>query len=193
MGRVPVLISRNRQKLIQAAVYFAGNTEGCGKVKLFKLLYLLDFAHFRETGRSVTGLDYVAWKLGPVPVELAQEWDQLEPDMANAISIQPEQVIDHVRERVVPKVAFDDGLFSRRELALMERIARQHAKDLSKPMVNVTHEERGPWAAIWDNGRGFNERIPYTLGVSEGTPNRDAVLEAAREYEGIAAAQNTRR
>ena len=102
MGRVPVLISRNRQKLIQAAVYFAGNTEGCGKVKLFKLLYLLDFAHFRETGRSVTGLDYVAWKLGPVPVELAQEWDQLEPDMANAISIQPEQVIDHVRERVVP-------------------------------------------------------------------------------------------
>ncbi len=21
-----------------------------------------------------------------------------------------------------------------------------------KPMVNVTHEERGPWAAIWDNG-----------------------------------------
>ena len=113
--------------------------------------------------------------------------------MANAISIQPEQVIDHVRERVVPKVAFDDGLFSRRELALMERIARQHAKDLSKPMVNVTHEERGPWAAIWDNGRGFNERIPYTLGVSEGTPNRDAVLEAAREYEGIAAAQNTRR
>jgi hypothetical protein len=79
-GKKPVLISRNRQKLIQAAVYFASRTEGCGKVKLFKLLYLLDFAHFRETGQSVTGLDYVAWKLGPVPIEMAQEWDQLEPD-----------------------------------------------------------------------------------------------------------------
>jgi len=49
-----MLIGRERQKLIQACVYFAANTQGCGKVKLFKLLYLLDFAHFRETGRSVT-------------------------------------------------------------------------------------------------------------------------------------------
>lgn len=184
-----MLISYHRRKLIQAAVYFASNTKGCGKVKLFKLLYLLDFAHFRETGRSVTGLEYVAWKLGPVPVDLVQEWDQLEPDMAAAIDIVPEKVIDHVRETVVPKVRFDDSLFTRRELALMERIARQHANDLSKPMVNVTHEERGPWAAIWDNGRGSNERIPYTLGVAENTPNRDAVLEAAQEYEGIVAAQ----
>ena len=188
-----MLISRNRQKLIQAAVYFASNTDGCGKVKLFELLYLLDFAHFRATGRSVTGLDYVAWKLGPVPVELAQEWDPLEPDMAVAISIEPEQVVDHVRERVVPRVPFDDSLFTRRELELMQRIAQQHACDLSKPMVNVTHEERGPWAAIWDNGRGFNERIPYTLGVPENAPYRDAVLEAASEYEGIDAAQRTRR
>lgn len=187
-----MLISRNRQKLIQAAVYFASNTEGCGKVKLFKLLYLLDFAHYRVTGRSVTGLDYVAWKLGPVPVELAQEWDQLEPDMAAAISVVPEPVIDHVRERVVPRVQFDDSLFTRRELGLMQLIARQHAKDLSKPMVNVTHEERGPWAAIWDNGRGFNERIPYTLGVPESAPHRDAVLEAAREYESISASQRSR-
>ena len=187
-----MLISRNRQKLIQAAVYFARNTDGCGKVKLFKLLYLLDFAHFRETGRSVTGLDYVAWKLGPVPVELAQEWDQLEPDLAVAIEIVPEQVVDHVRERVVPKVPFDDSLFTRRELATMQRIAEQHSRDLSAPMVNVTHEERGPWATIWDNGRGSNERIPYTLGVAEGAPNRDAVLEAAQEHESISAAQRAR-
>lgn len=188
-----MLISRNRQKLIQAAVYFASNTQGCGKVKLFKLLYLLDFAHFRETGRSVTGLDYVAWKLGPVPLELVQEWDQLEPDLAASLDIVPEKVIDHVRDRVVPKVAFDDSHFTPRELSLMQRIAEQHDKDLSQPMVNVTHEERGPWATIWDNGRGSNERIPYVLGVADGSPNRDAVLEAARDYEAISTAQKNSR
>lgn len=187
-----MLIARNRQKLIQAAVYFARNTQGCGKVKLFKLLYLLDFAHYRETGRSVTGLNYVAWKLGPVPVELAQEWDQLEPDMAAAIDIVPETVIDHVRDRVVPKTAFNDSFFTHRELALMQRIAQQHDMDLSKPMVNVTHEERGPWATIWDNGRGSNERIPYVLSVAENAPNRDAVLESAREYEAMSAAERAR-
>lgn len=92
-----MLIPRTREKLINAIVYFATNTQHCGKVKLFKLLYLLDFAHFRQTGRSVTGLDYHAWKMGPVPLDLMQEWDQLEADMATAVKIVPEKVIDYIR------------------------------------------------------------------------------------------------
>ncbi len=39
---------------------------------------------------------------GPVPIDIMQEWDQLEPDLAAAIDIVPEQVIDFVREKVVP-------------------------------------------------------------------------------------------
>jgi len=183
-----MLISRNREKLINAVVYFASNTRHCGKVKLFKLLYLLDFAHFRETGRSVTGLDYRAWKMGPVPFELMQEWDELESDMALAINIVPEGAIDFIRERVVPKVAFDDSLFTRRELRLMREISTNFVNELTKPLVELTHEERGPWDKIWDGGRGNNESIPYTLGIPDSDPNRDAILEAAREYEKMCAA-----
>ncbi len=183
-----MLISRNREKLINAVVYFASNTQHCGKVKLFKLLYLLDFAHFRETGRSVTGLDYRAWKMGPVPLDLMQEWDQLEPDMANAIDIVPEKVIDYIRERVVPKVAFDPSSFTRRELRLMHDIGARFRDELTKPLVGFTHEDRGPWDKIWDSGRGNNERIPYALALADSDPNREAILDAAREYEGIAAA-----
>ena len=183
-----MLISRGREKLINTVVYFASNTRHCGKVKLFKLLYLLDFAHFRETGRSVTSLDYRAWKMGPVPLELMQEWDELEIDMAKAISIVPEKVIDFVRERVVPKVTFDDSLFTRRELRLMNELSTHFADELTKPLIGFTHEERGPWDKIWDGGRGNNERIPYTLAIPDSDPNRDAILEAAREYEGVSAA-----
>jgi len=60
-----VLISRNREKLINAIVYFASNTQHCGKVKLFKLLYLLDFSHFRETGRVSPASTIVRGKWGP--------------------------------------------------------------------------------------------------------------------------------
>jgi uncharacterized phage-associated protein len=183
-----MLISRNREKLINAVVYFASNTQHCGKVKLFKLLYLLDFAHFRETGRSVTGLDYRAWKMGPVPFELMQEWDELEADMARAINIVPEKVIDFIRERVVPKVAFDESLFTRRELRLMGELSRNFDSDLTKPLIGFTHEEFGPWDKIWDGGKGNNERIPYTLAIPDSDPHRDEILEAAREYEGIYAA-----
>jgi uncharacterized phage-associated protein len=183
-----MLISRDREKLINAVVYFASNTRHCGKVKLFKLLYLLDFNHFRETGRSVTGLDYRAWPLGPVPLALMQEWEELEADMATAISIVPERVIDFIRELVVPKVAFDDSLFTRRELRLMHELSTNFADELTKPLIGFTHEERGPWDKIWDSGRGNNDRIPYSLAVPDSDPNRDVILESAREYEGIFAA-----
>jgi uncharacterized phage-associated protein len=85
-----LLITHEREKLINAIIFFANNTKHLGKIKLFKLLYLLDFEHFRQTGRSVTGLDYRAWKFGPVPIDLYQEWDEPEQDLADAISIQPE-------------------------------------------------------------------------------------------------------
>jgi uncharacterized phage-associated protein len=183
-----MLISRNREKLINAVVYFASNTRHCGKVKLFKLLYLLDFTHFRETGRSVTGLDYRAWKMGPVPLELMQEWETLESDMARAIDIVPEKVIDFIRELVVPKIAFDDSLFTRRELRLMHDLSARFVDELTKPLIGFTHEDRGPWDKIWDGGKGNNERIPYALAVPDSDPNRDAILGSAREYEGITAA-----
>jgi len=185
-----VLISPTRQKLVNAVVYFAASTRHCGKVKLFKLLYLLDFTHFRETGRSVTGLDYLAWQLGPVPLKLVQEWDQLEPDLAAAVDIRPEKVIDYYRELVVAKVDFDPGHFTRRERRLMEHLATKFHDELTKPLFSYTHAERGPWDKIWDDGRGDNERIPYTLAIPDDDPNREAILEAAHEYRAMAAADS---
>ena len=82
-----MLISHNREKLINAAIYFADNTQHCGKIKLIKLLYLLDFEHYRQTGIPVTGLEYRAMKMGPVPMALFEEWEALEPDFAEAIAI----------------------------------------------------------------------------------------------------------
>ncbi len=188
---VRMLISRERTKLINAIVFFARNTQHCGKVKLFKLLYLLDFAHFRETGRSVTGMDYLAWKMGPVPLPLLQEWDQLAADLAGAVDIVPERVIDYERERVVPKVEFDDSSFTKRELRLMTELADRFRTDFTKPLISFTHVERGPWEKIWDDGRGNHARIPYLLAVPDDDPQRDAILDAAREYESLRTDKST--
>lgn len=183
-----MIISHEREKLIQAIVYFARNVKYCGKIKLIKLLYLLDFEHFRQTGRSVTRLDYHAWKMGPVPLALFQEWDDLAADLASAIDIVPEKVIDHTRETVVAKIQFDDRHFTRRELRIMAMLVEQLRDSYSKPMIDLTHVQLGPWEKIWDGGRGNNDRIPYALAIDDGDPNREAILESMREYAGITAA-----
>ncbi|HKZ10740.1 MAG TPA: Panacea domain-containing protein [Rhodanobacteraceae bacterium] len=184
-----MLKNRDREKFIQAILYFAHNTRALGKVKLFKLLYLLDFEHFRQTGRSVTGLDYRAWKMGPVPAALVQQWDELDDDLAMAIRIEPRPVIDYVRENVVALQPFNDEHFSKRELRLLQEIAERFRDTLSEKMIDVTHAENGAWAKTWDGGNGNDNTIPYTLAIADDDPNREAMLEAASEYEAIAAAQ----
>jgi hypothetical protein len=88
---------------------------------------------------------------------------------------------------VVPKRSFDDSLFTKRELRLMQALAEKYRDEMTKPLVGLTHTERGPWDKIWDAGRGNNARIPYSLAVDDNDPNRDAILEAAREYENVVA------
>jgi uncharacterized phage-associated protein len=183
-----MIVAHHREKLINAILFFAANTRYCGKIKLIKLLFLLDFTHFRQTGYSVTGFEYHAWELGPVPYDFYQEWDTLRSDLAAAIDIVPEKVIDYTRELVRPKREFDGSEFTKRELKIMASLAERFKDDKSKPLVNITHAERGPWAKIWDDGRGKNERIPYLLAVEDSDPNKESVLESANLRAGIEAA-----
>lgn len=184
-----MIVSHEREKLINAIVYFARHTKYCGKIKLIKLLYLLDFEHCRQTGRSVTGMDYLAWKMGPVPLDFYQEWEGgFSRDLADAIDIIPEKIIDHTRETVVAKVNFDDRHFTKRELRIMTSLAEQLRDSYSKPMIDLTHAQLGPWEKIWDSGRGNNERIPYALAIDDRDPDRETILKNLNEYAGIAAA-----
>lgn len=193
---MPILTHTERHRLLQAVVYFATHTAALGKVKLFKLLYLFDFEHFKQTGRSATGLDYQAWKLGPVPVELMDEWEELGPDLAQLIHIRIERVIDYERQAVTlnPGVAFDPVPFSPRQLRILDELAHRYRGDLSGPMIDVTHEQNGAWARTWQEGEGRFRAIPYELAIDDDA-GADSMREIAREQamyrSAIVAARHT--
>src|SRR5580693_8882535 len=71
-----MIVSRDREKLVNAIVYFLRETNHCHTLKLFKLLNFADFEHFRQTGRTIFNLDYRALPMGPVPTELYDELKQ---------------------------------------------------------------------------------------------------------------------
>lgn len=169
----------SRQKLINTIVFFASNTKFCGKIKLFKLLYLMDFEHFSQTGKSVTGFEYQAWKFGPVPADLMEEWEELNPDMAQAVHIESEKVYDFERQavKVNQDVKFDDSYFSPRELRIMQTISDKYHDTYSPKMIDVTHEQNGAWDKVWQQGMGDRNTIPYALALNEEDVNREAIIE----------------
>lgn len=173
----------NRSRLINVVTFFAQNTLYCGKIKLFKLLYLLDFEHFRQTGKSVTGYEYQAWKFGPVPANLMEEWEQLEPDLAHAVRIVEEPVIDFTRQavKVNDGVEFDDQDFTPRQLRIMTSLAAQYRGTTSPKMIDVTHTQNGAWDKIWRGGEGSQQPIPYELAIPDDAPDAAALLEIAGE------------
>lgn len=111
-----MIIEHHREKLINAIIYFVNKARNCGKTKLFKLLYFLDFLHFRETGKSVTNLDYSAWNYGPVPVQLFQEFNKPPDDLTENISFQDQENLLKNTSffEIKPRRKFDNKYFTKR-------------------------------------------------------------------------------
>lgn len=164
-----MLITHNREKLINTIIYFANEVDKCGKVKLFKLLYFLDFEHYKLTGRSVTGLDYYAWKMGPVPVALYDEMESPEPDMAKALRFGEVAVYGGRGTMVTinPKQAFDDSHFTRRELKLMSDLVSQYKDTNANDMIEATHLENLPWYRVYEQENAKQAMIPYELALRQ--------------------------
>jgi uncharacterized phage-associated protein len=187
-----MLIDHQREKLLNAAVYFARNTDKCGITKLFKLLYFLDFEHYKQTGRSVTGLVYNAWKMGPVPEELYEEIPAPEPDFAQKLSLQPIPTrYDNPLIQIVASVDFDPSNFSRREVKLLEDLAAEFKTSTADEMIEATHVPTLPWHRVYVVEKQRRGRIPYEYGVPD--EDKELISDLDRERREFVEAYNDAR
>jgi uncharacterized phage-associated protein len=163
-----MLISRERDKLINAMIFFLENTRACGKVKLFKLLYFLDFEHFKQTGRSVTGMDYYAWPMGPVPVDLYGEMDAPEQDLAESFRFEERPVRNGEQTMLImtPQQQFSGDHFSKREMKILLSLSEQYEATHAEDMIEATHLKSLPWHKVYVEEGKRQELIPYSLAVN---------------------------
>jgi uncharacterized phage-associated protein len=157
-----MIVTHHREKLINAIIYFADHTKYCGKTKLLKLLYFLDFTHFKQMGKSVTGLDYFAWQMGPVPKELFEELSgNMKPDMSASIHDLP---AGEGFQQIRPKKKFDSQYFSKKEIKLLEELAFIFEDAKADAMVESTHLKNEPWDRTLKE-KGEFKRIDYMLAI----------------------------
>jgi hypothetical protein len=163
---------RSRSRFQNAILFFAQNTRHCTAPKLFKLLYLLDFEHFRRTGVSVTGSEYVALPFGPAPEALLVDERGGATSFPNAIFWDGETIDSDG--------PFDDSHFTPRQLALMSQLADRN-RDAQADEIDVTHALNGAWARVLADAGRSNKRIPYELSLADDDAMRSVVLDRQRE------------
>ncbi len=175
-----MIITHEREKLIHAINFFAQNTRKLGKTKLFKLLYFTDFEHFKQTGRSMTGLGYFAWPMGPVPVSLQNEIPAPQPDMEAIVSFEEIALANgSAMTTVKPKADFASHYFSPRELRIMGALAGEHYNSDANAMVEATHLENLPWDRVYNQENKQQAEIPYELALK--ADEKDMIMKIASD------------
>lgn len=162
-----MFVSRDREKLLNAIIYFLRETNHCHTLKLFKLLNFADFEHFRQTGRTIFGLNYRALPQGPVPTEL---YDEIKRgggnDLKAAIALYEvkDEITDALLRRdLKPRGTFDKKYFSKREIKILERIAEFFRDLKAQDMSEFSHESTKPWKAVFGKGEGNGKLISPEL------------------------------
>lgn len=181
------LINHDREKLINAILYFAKNTKDCGKTKLLKLLYFLDFEHYKQIGRSVTGLEYFALENGPVPETLYEEISSLRTEdvlgeflsnsgidsesieLGKFIKIVPEELSKNYQDRQLIKPLDDPDLkyFSKRELGILGDLVKKYCNTSATDLVKLVHKEDTPWHKVYEVENKRNGHIPYEYATDD--------------------------
>jgi uncharacterized phage-associated protein len=169
-----------REKLLNAILYFAANVKNPSKVKIFKLLYFLDFEHFKQTGRSVTNLDYFAFDFGPVPKDLYQEVGNNDPpiDFSPYLTIVPFTSEESGKKGGMFKAKQKPNLkvFSPREQDILNRLAEMFRDVDAKMISDISHFKNHPWDRTMKE-KGKFAQIDYTLAIDKESkvPLEDAV------------------
>ncbi len=156
-----------REKLVNAVVFFAKKTKCPSLVKMFKLLFFLDFCHFKETGRSVTDLDYRALPFGPVPIDFYNEVkDGFVPDdMKSYFALVPlETQRDTPAYEFKPKRPADLSVFSPHEQEILRNISDIFRDATPTQMSEISHLQNQPWDKTIKE-KGPNKPIDYLLAL----------------------------
>lgn len=171
------------QKILSGIAYFVKHTKNVGRTKLFKLLFYLDFIHFKRFGKSVTGYEYYTYPFGPVPQQLFEQInkDELPKFLKDSITI--EVVEDKEENQFISfqvkvknkKVDFD--WLSPNEKAVLEEVAFIFKDATGSEMKEITHLPNTPWDKTIKE-KGMFKPIDYFLALDK---ESSIELEDAKE------------
>jgi transcriptional regulator with XRE-family HTH domain len=146
----------NLNKLIETIIFFAGELKPF-KTQLNKLLFYSDFYHYKKTTTSITGAEYYAIQMGPVPNNFHSIFEYAATSKLIDIFYFDfgdgkcgEQFIAR------PDRKFNERLFSKGELESLNTILRVFGGKQTKQMIEISHDE-----LAWSDNIEGKKKISY--------------------------------
>ena len=160
-----------RNKLLNAVLFFASNTKRVNLGKLSKLLYFLDFMHFKQMGYPSIGLEYYAFERGPVPRDFWVEIREanVPEDFKGKIGLilKTDDFAPSYKEVEVRAVEKPDlSVFTPKEIRILEYLAFVYKEAKASDISEVTHLPKQPWDITFKK-KGKNKLIDYLLSIDE--------------------------
>lgn len=176
-----------REKLLNAILFFAKEVKHPSRVKMFKLLYFLDFMHFKQTGRPVTNQNYYAWKFGPAPKDLWHELKEgkVPEDFRPYLSVETYKFDENDKQgfNFKAKKNPDLAVFTPRERQILEKLAFIFKDATPNQMTEISHLPKQPWDRTIKE-KGESALIDYLLALEPDDPISEVeAKEIQRERE----------
>lgn len=174
-----------KEKILCMVAYLSKHTRYCGITKLFKLFFAADMEHFKETGKTITGLDYFTYPRGPVPKELYEEIDDETSFFGENIAFKIPAFGGKLKQ-IYTKFSFKDSHFSKREINILKKTSFIFKEAYAKDMVKCSHDIDQPWT-ITMNTKGEYQPIDLILSLdgSANTISADEYKDRQKEQSTV--------
>ncbi len=142
------------KKISHMVLFFSERTQ-TWKTKLNKLLFYSDFLAFKNSGYGISGLDYRAIQMGPVPAKFEEIYSEM--SYGEIVEREYYEIENGIYGSLFkPKMSFDHSLFDDFELEIMEKVASE-LKDLnSREVIHKSHKE-----LAWQDNEAEKKIISY--------------------------------
>ncbi len=147
-------------KFSEMVVFFSDRLKPW-KTKLNKLLFYSDFLNFKLTGYSMSGIQYRAITLGPVPNNFQTIYEYLENKGAVQIISKSFQN-GALGEQFASDRDINEELFSETEIDILEHVCNKFEATSTNEIVELSHEEKA-WIENKDKCSMIDYRYAYDL------------------------------
>lgn len=116
------------------------NSEHNDRIKINKLLFYIDFLHYRNFGKSVSGIKYRAIPYGPAPAYYDRIIDFIYQDLS--FSISGKRSANHVVEVFSTNEVYNPSIFTLQEQCTLDEVVNKFKDVSSWDIMQLSHKER---------------------------------------------------